>query len=432
MSNIWATRIANQPVMVERTDAEWLKQHLDGAAVASAQLEARMSTEQIVMQDDFWPSSDSWLSYYRPYNVVQGTLYIPIKGMLVHDYGYAIGDWLTGYTYIAKAFERGMEDPEVQRIAMVVSSGGGEVAGNFDLVDKIFAMRGKKPIRAFVNEAAYSAAYSLASAADKISMTRTAGVGSIGVVTAHVDYSAAMEKWGMVITFIHAGEHKVDGNAYEKLPEDVKKRMQARIDSMYDVFVSTVARNRGLDEKAVRDTEALTYGATEGISVGLADEVLPFEEAVAAFSGALTDDPAVEQDDNSGEESMITQEDLDKARAEGVAQGKAEGTAEGATAEKARIKGILTAEAAANRREVAFHLALNTNQTVEEATGLLAVTPEQASVPAGKPAASAFEAAMGKDNPNIQPGVEDANAEQVDESKATLDAFASVIGKKKD
>lgn len=427
MSNIWATRIANQPVMVGRADADWLKQHIEGAAVASAQLDTRMNTEAPVMQDGFWPSADSWLSYFRPYNVVGGTLFVPVKGMLVHDYGFALGDWLTGYTYIAKAFERGMSDPDVKRVAMVISSGGGEVAGNFDLVDKLFSYRGQKPIQAFVNEAAYSAAYSLASVADTVSMTRTAGVGSIGVVTAHVDMSAAAEKSGVKVTFIHAGAHKVDGNAYTALPEDVKKRMQARIDSMYDIFVSTVARNRGLDEKAVRDTEALTYSASDALTVGLADEVLAFDEAVAAFSGVLTTDPA-STGDNSEEDNMFSQEDLDNARAEGTATGKAEG----ATAERARIKGILTADAAANRRDVAFHLALNTNQTVEEATGLLAITPEQAAAPATtEQASNAFEQAMAQGNPNIQPGGDDTDTvnAQTDEEK-TLAEFRQVMGKK--
>ena len=433
MANIWATRVANQPVMVGRTDAEWLQNHLIGAAAAHDQLQARLVADKPLMQSDgFWPDQDSWLCSYRPYNVILGTLYIPIKGMLIHDYGYQIGDWLTGYTYIAKAFERGMEDPEVERIAMVVSSAGGEVAGNFDLVDKIFSMRGTKPIQAFVNEAAYSAAYSLASAADKISMTRTSGVGSIGVVTSHVDLSGMMEKNGVKVTFVYAGAHKVDGNPYQELPDDVKNRMQARIDSMYDIFVSTVARNRGVDEQAIRDTEALTYSAPDAITAHLADEVLPYEDAVAAFSGALDDDPGDDQGDNTGDESMtITQEDLDQARAEGVSQGQREG----ATAERTRINGILTAEAAQNRREVAFHLALNTNQTVEEAVGLLAVTPEKAVAPVegvqGN-ASNAFREAMnGSQNPNIQPSGDEPTAERT-EQEETMALFRQVNHIKKD
>lgn len=429
MSNIWATRLTNKPVMVDQTGEDWMAQHVTGAAVATSALEARMNTEAPVMQDDFWPATGDWLCYYRPYIVKGGTLFIPIKGLLVHDYGYAVGDWLTGYTYIAKAFERGMTDPGVDRIAMVISSGGGEVAGNFDLVDKIYSLRGQKPIQAFVNEATYSAAYSLASAADKISMTRTAGAGSIGVVMAHFDVSAAMDKAGVKVTFIHAGEHKVDGNPYSALSADVKKRMQARIDEMYDVFVSTVARNRDLPEQAVRDTEARTYGAAEALSLGLADSVLPFDEAVAAFSGALEDNLGEEPmpDPNQNEQAaQATQAQLDAARAEG--------RTEGASAERTRIQGILSAEVATNRREVALHLALNTNQSVEDATALLAITPESApAASTTEPATNAFAAAMdASKNPNIRAGTEQAEATEQEKADANHAEFLQVMGLKGD
>jgi hypothetical protein len=49
---------------------------------------------------------------------------------------------------------------------------------NFDLVDRMFAMRGKKPIKAYAMEYAYSAAYSIASVADSITVSRSGGVGS--------------------------------------------------------------------------------------------------------------------------------------------------------------------------------------------------------------------------------------------------------------
>src|SRR5690606_35412971 len=106
------------------------------------------------------------------------------------------------------------------------------------------------------------------------------GVGSIGVVTSHVDMSKMMDDIGYKITFIHAGKHKVDGNSYESLKPEVKERIQARINELYDVFVATVARNRGLDEQAVRDTEALTFSPSEAMSKGLADSVGPLDDAV--------------------------------------------------------------------------------------------------------------------------------------------------------
>lgn len=392
MNNVWAARFAGSPVMVGADRADWLGKHLDGTAAAMQKLETRMDVEAPVMQDDYWPSADSWLSMVKPYSVKDGTLYIPVRGMLLHDFDYQLFDWATGYTYVQKAYERGMGDLAVKRIALVINSGGGEVAGNFDLVDFMYGFRGTKPVQAFVNEAAYSAAYSIASVADRITMTRTGGVGSIGVVTAHMDVSRMMEERGVKVTFIHAGEHKVDGNAYEALSPEVKNRMQTRIDGLYDIFVATVSRNLGLDEQAIRDTEALTYSADDAISIGLAHDVRAFDDAVAAFSGGLDTDAGEETMTKETQPVEATQAQLDAARAEG--------RAEGATAERARINGILGCDQATNRREVAFHLAMNTNQTVEEAQGILAVTPEQ------KPAAAtvegnAFERAMEQGNPNI-------------------------------
>src|SRR5690625_6800315 len=98
-----------------------------------------------------------------------------------------------------------MADPDVARIAMVINSGGGEVAGNFDLVDTIRGYRGQKPIEAFVDAHAYSAALSLASAADRIHVPRTGRVGSVGVVTAHIDVSEALQKQGATLEVSDGG-----------------------------------------------------------------------------------------------------------------------------------------------------------------------------------------------------------------------------------
>src|SRR5574343_323197 len=107
-----------------------------------------------------------------------------------------------------------------------------------------------------------------------------------------------MDDAGVKITFIYAGDHKVDGNPYEPLPEDVKNRMQARIDGLYDIFVSTVARNLGIAEEAVRATEALTYSAEEAVSIGFAHEILACDEAKnrqdLAFHLSMKSDLSVE------------------------------------------------------------------------------------------------------------------------------------------
>jgi ClpP class serine protease len=77
---------------------------------------------------------------------------------------------MTGYDGIRQAFLTAMEDPDISGICLDIDSPGGEVAGCFDLVDVIYGARGKKPIHAILTESAYSAAYAIASAADRISV----------------------------------------------------------------------------------------------------------------------------------------------------------------------------------------------------------------------------------------------------------------------
>lgn len=324
--------------------------------------------------DNFWYAVDDWRSYYRPYNVKDGILTIPVKGVLLHDFPWAIGGWATGYEYIWQAFKRGMEDGSVRGIAFHCHSPGGDVAGNFDMVDKMFGLKGTKPVRAFAHEGAYSAAYSIASVADKIVVSRTGGVGSIGVVTSHWDVSKAYEDYGVKITFIHFGKHKVDGNPFEALKPEVKARIQQRIDALGEVFVSTVARNRGMDAAKVKATEALTYSAQEAIEIGLADEVGPLDDAVAAFAADITAT-------SEGDEQMadFTQAQYDEGVAAATAAGKAEGIKEGATAERTRIAAILDSDVAKERPAAARMLAFDTDKDVASVAASLAKLPVEAS-----------------------------------------------------
>lgn len=330
--------------------------------------------------EGFWFPEDDWRQAYRPYKVANGILSIPVEGVLLNKFPWAIG-WATGYEYIQQAMLRGMADDQVKGIALIIDSPGGMVSGNFDLVDRMYAMRGTKPIKAFASDAAYSAAYSIASAADRISVSRSGGVGSIGVVTTHVDVSAALDAAGIKVTFIFAGKHKVDGNAYEPLPADVRKKIQGRIDALYSDFVTIVARNRDMDEKAVRATEAETFMASEAIKNGLADEAGAFEDAFAAFTANVNSN---EEDSAMADnpKAQITEEALAAAETAAKAAGYAEGETAGHAAAMTRINAIIGSDEGKKRPTAALNAALKTKMSADEAAAFLATLPEE-----GKPEA---------------------------------------------
>ena len=143
-----------------------------------------------------------------------------VIGTLVSRSGYLdAASGLLAYGEIGDAIASAMDDPSVRGVILDVHSPGGEVGGLFDLVDQIRAIKAgtDKPLWAVANESALSAAYAIASNADRLYVTQTGEVGSVGVVAVHVDESAADAKAGLAWTFVFAGESKVNGNAHEPL-----------------------------------------------------------------------------------------------------------------------------------------------------------------------------------------------------------------------
>lgn len=412
MSNPLIAMFEGSPVMVARDRKVEFESCLAQAA-AHARIDDIMAetvTPMAAQDDGFWPAADDWRAQLRPYVVQNGILLIPVRGVLMHNFPWQLGNWATGYDYIWRAFQRGLEDGNVRGIALLSHSPGGLVAGNQVLVDRMYARRDEKPLRAFAAEAACSAAYNIFSVAPHGVVSPTGIVGSIGVMTSHVDWSKFNEKMGLDITFIFAGAHKVDGNPEEPLSDDAKARIQARVDELYDVFVSSVARNRGLDEQAVRGTEAHTFSASQATSNGLADSIGSLDDALSAFADFL-DDPSDGDATMTTPAPAVDQAAPDTAaQAAAVASARTEGATSGKTDERARIGAILGCEEAKDRGTLANHIAFNTDMSVEEAKAMLAASPVAAAAPAA-PAApvdsatATFAAAMdGTPNPQVGGG----------------------------
>lgn len=217
-------------------------------------------------------TSDSARDYDRQFGLIERVAIIPVRGALTQEQDWWMGG--TTYGYIRNGFQAAMLASDVDAIVLDIDSPGGEVAGCFDLADEIYAARGGKPIWAILSECAYSAAYALASACDRITVPRTGGVGSIGVMAMHVDFSKALKGAGIAVTFLQYGERKTDGAPEKPLDSAAQERFQADIDAMGELFIETVARNRNLPAATVRGTQAATFRADEGVTMGLADAVM--------------------------------------------------------------------------------------------------------------------------------------------------------------
>lgn len=278
-----ATRLFNTPLAIAPGKLE----------VIMAALADRFGLTRVFRMDGSTVALNMWdkgeeADSPRGYGIVGNVAIIPVQGTLVQKLGTLKPySGMTGYDGIRANISVAMNDDDVKAIVFDIDSPGGEVAGCFDLVDAIYDLRGTKPMWSILTECAYSAAYALASATDRIVVPRTGGTGSVGIICAHVDFSKALTDAGINVTLISYGARKADGNEYLPLSEEALKRFQAEVDTMGELFVETVARNRDLAASRVRGTQAGTYLGTSSVEIGFADEVTAPDEGFNSLLNEL-------------------------------------------------------------------------------------------------------------------------------------------------
>lgn len=217
----------------------------------------------------------------RYYEVIDGVAVIPVQGSLVQRVaGLDAYSGLCGYNQLRQKFERAASDEGVRAILMDVDSPGGQVAGCFDLaryIASISARNGGKPIIGAANEQACSAGYALLSACDEIYMPDTAIVGSIGVWTLLVDMTRNLDRDGIEMTMVRAGDRKARGAWFEKADKETVSKLMAWVENTREQFASLVADNRNLPVDSILEQEGDWFYGEEAGQRGLVDGYGPME-----------------------------------------------------------------------------------------------------------------------------------------------------------
>jgi capsid assembly protease len=371
----------------------------------------------------------------KPFAFSNGAAIIPISGTLLNRFNGSYG-YVTGYSFIRSQLRAALEDDDVKVIVFDANSGGGEAAGCFELAAEIFESRSVKPSIAVVDSNCYSACYALASACTRIVATPSSGVGSIGVLMAHFNFSKMLGNAGVEVTLIYEGEKKVDGNPFEKLPDEVKANFQARIHTMHGQFTELVATNMSIDVKTVVGTKSATLTSEEALALGLIHAIATPQSAVQAFFDELSGSTsnlrtganmpnANDQEPGAGTQAATTTQQpaaVDTKKVETDAR----------VSERARISGITGSDEAKGRESLASHLAFNTDMGVDAAKTLLAAAP---TTKAATPAANGenpFKAAMDSGtHPAVGANADGDVASGSDEvaAKGILSAFRSMSGR---
>jgi len=137
------------------------------------------------------------------------------------------------------------------------------------------------PTVAWVRDVAASGAYWAASACDRIVADPMSSVGSIGVISTHLEFSELMKKFGVGYEGFKSGEFKDMGVPFRKISEKERRAIKEHIDKIHDRFVASVAENRGLEKKQIEKlADGRIFLGDEAKSLGLVDRLGGRAEAI--------------------------------------------------------------------------------------------------------------------------------------------------------
>jgi len=165
----------------------------------------------------------------------------------------------------------------ISGVVLKINSGGG-------FIDAISYMKNamaakNKPVYAVVESMAGSAAYWIASMADKVYLQSDMdAVGSIGAYTTIVDYTRYYENLGIKVTEIYSSLSSEKNEAYRAAMKGDTKPMEKKLDAMVqNFFIRDVKATRTqVKEEALKGA---VYYANEAIEMGLADGIKTLQEA---------------------------------------------------------------------------------------------------------------------------------------------------------
>ena len=185
--------------------------------------------------------------------VYDGVAVIPVSGIIRPRSSYNLYSlYSTNLVSLTHDLELALENPGVHAIVLNIDSPGGLAAGVDEFAQKIYDARGTKPIVSYVSDLIASAAYWIGSATDEIVMARTAEAGSIGTLVSFYDWTEFDKNLGIELVTIVNDESPKKGTS--PASEEGRQQIRTRLNETADIFLSTVARNRGYEPSHARCT----------------------------------------------------------------------------------------------------------------------------------------------------------------------------------
>jgi signal peptide peptidase SppA len=223
------------------------------------------------------------------YEVRDGVAVMPFSGLVTKNRT-LMGRIFGGQAVTSEAmatFAAAEADTTVKSILMVIDSPGGTVDGTADFADAVACAT--KPVTAYAQDLAASAAYWIGSQADRFVGNSTTKVGSIGVLSVVPDISRLAKNMGIDVNVVKSASAKGAGTMGAPVTDSQLAEVQRLVDATHSLFVSAVSRGRKKDMSAVADGRV--HVGQDAVKLGLLDAIEPLSTTLAAMQEAAKPKP---------------------------------------------------------------------------------------------------------------------------------------------
>ena len=183
---------------------------------------------------------------------------------------------------IRKALAEAARDNSIKAVVLRVDSPGGSAVASEIILDATRRVKAKKPFVVSMGNVAASGGYYVACGADTIFADTATITGSIGVVAGKFATNAMWEKVGVTFKPYQRGKNAGMLSSDKPFTAEERKRMQAWMDEIYEVFKGHVVAIRGKRLKKPIDELAggRVYTGKQALELGLVDKLGTLRDAI--------------------------------------------------------------------------------------------------------------------------------------------------------
>src|SRR3954462_463921 len=178
---------------------------------------------------------------------------------------------------VTSSLQAAFKDKNTQGVVIRINSPGGSPVQAQTIYDEMRRLRKKYPdipLYAVVEDICASGGYFVAAGADRIYVSKSSLVGSIGVIMNGFGFTGLMDKVGVERRLITSGENKAFLDPFSPMQEKHREFAQKLAGEIPQQFIAVVPEGRGKRLKEGPDTfSGLIWSGEKSVEMGLADGV---------------------------------------------------------------------------------------------------------------------------------------------------------------